>query len=82
MDIRAFFERCDSYLAATGRTEVWLSKKLFANTNKLKELRSRDCDVGYYRLEQADEILTALEDELRDRRADEASSAEQAVSSQ
>lgn len=63
MTIPEFIARCDAYCEATGRTRVWLSKSLFADTFRLRNLADGSADIGVKRLERAIDDLTALEAE-------------------
>jgi hypothetical protein len=64
MSIPDFIARCDRYCAASGRGRVWLSKRLFDDTNRLEVLAGGKSDVGVKRLERASRDLAALEEAL------------------
>lgn len=61
MSISDFIARCDRYCAAADVSRVWLSKRLFTDTNRLSDLASGTSDVGVKRLERAVADLAALE---------------------
>jgi hypothetical protein len=61
MTIEQFIARCDRYCKAAGVSRVWLSKRLFADTNRLSDLSSGSSDVGVKRLARAAADLAALE---------------------
>ena len=61
MSIPDFIARCDAYCEARGVTRVWLSKRLFADTYRLKELAEGNADVGVKRLERAVADLEEME---------------------
>jgi hypothetical protein len=73
MSIPDFISRCDRYCQAAGVSRVWLSKRLFADTNRLADLASGTSDVGVNRLARALADLAALE------AANDASSTERAA---
>jgi hypothetical protein len=64
MSITAFIERCDRYQEAAGVTRVWLSKRLFQDTYRLRDLAEGTSDVGVKRLEQASDQLAQMEADL------------------
>ena len=61
MSIPDFISRCDRYCQAADVSRVWLSKRLFTDTNRLSDLASGTSDVGVKRLERAVADLAALE---------------------
>lgn len=61
MSIPDFISRCDRYCEAAGVSRVWLSKRLFADTNRLADLAGGTSDVGVNRLARASADLAALE---------------------
>ena len=61
MTIEQFIARCDRYCKAAGVSRVWLSKRLFADTNRLTDLASGSSDVGVKRLARAAADIAALE---------------------
>lgn len=61
MSIPDFISRCDRYCEAAGVSRVWLSKRLFADTNRLSHLAGGTSDVGVKRMERAMADLAALE---------------------
>lgn len=76
MSIPDFIARCDRYCADAKRSRVWLSKKLFDDTNRLDVLAGGKSDVGVMRLERAARDLTALEEALRASPANDTTAAE------
>lgn len=60
MTIEQFIEACDRYCEASGVSRTWLSKKLFADTNRLNDLDAGKSDVGVNRLARAVTDLAAL----------------------
>lgn len=62
--VAAFLGRCAAYCEMTGRTDVWLSKRLLDDTKGLSRLREGK-DIFVTRLERAGEALTVLTDEAR-----------------
>lgn len=61
MTIPEFIKRCDAYCQATGRSRVWLSKALLADTFRLDLLAKGSVDIGVKRLAKAAEDLAELE---------------------
>lgn len=60
--IPALVARCDAYCEATGRSRVWLSKRLFSDTDRLEALATREStDVGVRVMERVDGALSELE---------------------
>ena len=60
--IPAFVARCDAFCAAKGRGRVWLSKRLFNDTNRLQKLADGTAaDIGVRVMERAVADLAALE---------------------
>ena len=63
MTIPEFISRCDAFCERFDVTRVWLSKRLFKDTYRLKDLADGTADVGVRRLDRACEELTELENE-------------------
>lgn len=64
--IPVFVEMCDAFCKETGRSRVWLSKKIFNDTNRIEVLATRqDTDMGVRRLEAAVGELRGLEAQAR-----------------
>lgn len=61
MTIEQFIIRCDRYCKAASVSRVWLSKRLFSDTDRLSQLASGSSDVGVKRLERATADLASLE---------------------
>lgn len=61
MTIPEFIARCDRYEAEAGVSRTWLSKRLFADTNRIADLASGESDVGVKRLARAVADLEGLE---------------------
>lgn len=61
MTIPDFILRCDRYCEAANRSRVWLSKALFADTDRLEQLAAGKSDVGVMRLARAARDLGKLE---------------------
>lgn len=61
MTLSEFTTRCDRYCQAAGVTRTWLSKRLFSDTDRLKDIAADTTDVGVKRLERASRELAALE---------------------
>lgn len=61
MSIPDFISRCDRYCEAAGVSRVWLSKRLFTDTNRLADLAGGTSDVGVNRLARASADLAVLE---------------------
>ncbi len=64
MTIPEFIDRCDRYCEAAGVSRVWLSKRLFADTNRLADLADGGSDVGVKRLAKASADLNVLENHV------------------
>jgi hypothetical protein len=60
LSIPEFVKLCDGFCLASGRSRVWLSKRLFAKTSKIQALADRKVDVGVDRLAAAVEALVQL----------------------
>jgi hypothetical protein len=59
--------RADGPISRTSslrRTRVWLSKRLFQDTYRLRDLAEGTSDVGVKRLEQASDQLAQMEADL------------------
>lgn len=61
MTIEQFIIRCDRYCRVADVSRVWLSKRLFSDTDRLTQLAGGTSDVGVKRLERAAADLAALE---------------------
>lgn len=61
MSIPEFIARCDAFCEAAGVSQTWLSKRLFADTFRLRDLAAGETDVGVRRLERAVKALEALD---------------------
>lgn len=61
MTIEQFIARCDRYCADADVSRVWLSKRLFSDTDRLNQLATGGSDVGVNRLARAARDLAALE---------------------
>jgi hypothetical protein len=64
MTISDFIARCDAYVARSGLSQATLSKRLFADSSRLKNLAAGKSDVGVNRLALAVQTLRELEREL------------------
>jgi hypothetical protein len=70
MTISEFIARCGRYIEAAEVSQTWLSKRLFNDTFRLRDLAAGTTDVGVRRLERAVRDLKALEsDRSRERAA-------------
>lgn len=65
MSIPDFIARCDRYCEAAEVSRTWLSKRLFNDTYRLRDLADGASDVGVRRLEQAEGVLGGLEAALQ-----------------
>lgn len=70
-----FIARCDRYCEAAGKTRVWLSKRLFSDTNRLDDLAAGKGDVGVKRLARAVDGLRELEKAHREASAEQPAAA-------
>lgn len=61
MTIPDFIARCDRYCEQAQVSRTWLSKRLFNDTYRLRDLDAGATDVGVKRLEKALADLRALE---------------------
>lgn len=61
MTIPEFISRCDAFCERHDVTRVWLSKRLFQDTYRLRDLAEGTADVGVKRLDRACDELAALE---------------------
>lgn len=61
MSIPDFIDRCAAFEARTGRSRTWLSKVLFEDTYRIRNLANGSSDVGVRRLERALAALADLE---------------------
>lgn len=61
MSLSAFIERCDRFCEASGKSRVWLSKRLLGDTYHLDRVVEGKADIGARRLERLQDDLTDLE---------------------
>jgi hypothetical protein len=64
MSIQPFIDRCTAFCESREVSQVWLSKKLFGDTYRIKNLAEGTSDVGVMRLQRADVELTELEAQM------------------
>lgn len=69
----AFVARFDAYVAASGCAAPALAERLMGRASRLDALRRGGLNVGVKTLDRASETLAALEAQLADARAGEAS---------
>lgn len=79
MTIPEFITACDLFCSKHGKTRVWLSKRLFSDTNRIDVLAGDEAqtDVGVRRLEKAVNELAALDQHLSTASQGQAGSPEQ-----
>jgi hypothetical protein len=63
MSIPEFIQRCNAFCEAAKVSQTWLSKRLFADTFRLRDLASGKTDIGVRRLDRAIGDLGVLERE-------------------
>lgn len=61
MSIPEFIARCDAFCETANISQTWLSKRLFADTFRLRDLAAGGTDIGVRRLERALADLGRLE---------------------